>query len=276
MSNNCLAGFPAFGPRVDTSITYHPVEYIPESPIVLPSALPDTAQVQFTINAASLPTWNPVYPILHGTDNTFSNKYAVYTIMGFHNSGAASATIYPYYKSANPSTFSSAGGGPIGAGKYKTICTRYSITALALNDVHEFKLYTGATSTVELLWAYVVVVPNYLLKMGDTTVQNRVIDLEIDISQASWIGATNVQTPSSGWDTFFFLMRDALGNATDSGCTANLRTSAYQGPKTIPSVMRAPNASTNANVVWASDRSTDDKYHRQPYYPTRVAYTPIL
>lgn len=276
MSNNCLAGFPAFGPRVDTKITYNPVEYIPESPIALPASLPDTAQVQFTVNAASLPTWNPMYPILHNTDYDFKDKYAVYTIMGFHNSGAASATIYNYYKSANPSTFASGGSGTIGAGRYKTVCMRSSITALALNDVHEAKLYTGATSTVELLWAYMVVVPNYVLKIGDATVQNRVADLEIDISQASWIGAASVQTPASGWHTFMFLMRNAFGGGNDSACSANVRTSAYQGSKTILSVMRAPNATTSSDVIWGSDQLTDNRRHMQPYYPTRIAYTPIL
>jgi len=262
---------------VDTKITYNPVEYIPESPIALPASLPDTAQVQFTVNAASLPTWNPMYPILHNTDYDFKNKYAVYTIMGFHNSGTASATIYNYYKYANPSTFANGGSGTIGAGRYKTVCMRSSIIELALNDVHEAKLYTEPNSTVELLWAYMVVVPNYVLKIGDATVQNRVADLEIDISQASWIGAASVQTPTSGWHTFMFLMRNAYGYGIVSESSAtNVRTSAYQGSKSVLSVMCAPSATTSPGVIWSSDLLTDNRSHRQPYYPTRVAYTPIL
>lgn len=276
MSFNNLAGFPAFGPRVDATITYNPVSYIPESPIVLPSSLPATAQVQLTMNTASLPIWSPVEPRIHLTDYTFAEKYIVYTIMGFYSGAAVSKNITVYYKSANPSTFSSAGVGTIGAGKYKTICTRYGLTSPALDDIQEYKLYTTDTdSLITFLWAYMVVCPYSPLKMGDVNNQSSAVNLEVDVSNASWIGAESVSAPSAGWDAWKFNMRSADTTALAIAATSNIRQSAYQCA-TSGYLLNAPNASSTAAVVWENDQTTDNKKHKQPYYPTRIAYTPIL
>lgn len=196
--------------------------------------------------------------------------------MGFYSGAAASKNITVYYKSANPSTFASAGTAAIGAGKYKTICTRYGLTSPALDDIQEYKLYTTDTdSLITFLWAYMVVCPYAVLRMGDTNNQSAVVNLEVDMSNSSWIGAESVSAPSAGWEAWKFNVRNVSGRAQGLAATANIRQSAYQC-STAGYLLNAPNASSTTAVVWESDQTTDNKKHKQPYYPTRIAYTPIL
>lgn len=276
MSNNQLAGFPAFGARVDTRITYHPVEYVPDPALVLPSSEPGTAQVQFTVNEASLPTWDPVYPNLATDDFTFDTKYVVCTIVGFYNAGASSYTINGKYKSAKPSTFTATAAGSIGAGKYKMITIMDTMSSLALNDVHEMKFYTndtGGDANVKLLWAYMVVIPYYLVRTITTPVQSRVADLAIDMSNASWVGAASIQVPTTNYASYRVVTRNADGSATAFEVAASVVFPAYSSPTSTAYMARRP---TTDPSPWSNDQTTDNKRHKQPYYPTRIAYTPIL
>lgn len=273
MSNNCLAGFPAFGPRVETKITYNPVEYIPESPIALPASLPDTAQVQFTVNAASLPQFSPVFLPPGKEGDNFFTLYKVYTILGFYNSNAASKTVTVYYKSANPATFTYLTGGSIGAGKYKSALIDKSITVLAPGDLHEVKCYTSSTTNdVYLLWAYMVIAPHFICKLYGTNYQMCIKDLAVDVSMASWIGAGQVWAPPAGYAGPYLLIRRPDGTGHTFEFTANLKVGAMQSPNS-EYLLRLPVLSTSG---WGYDRATDDKAHVQQRYPTRIAYTPIL
>ena len=272
MSNNQLAGFPAFGPRVDTSITYNPVSYIPESPIELPTSEPAVAQVQLTVNAASLPTFSPCYPSLLTSEVAFKDRYKVFTVAYFQNLSASSVNIIAKFKSSETPTFTSiTGESSLGATYYDAVTFVGSVTELQLNTIHEVKFYTSYED-VYLIWAYMVVVPDQLIHCGATA---GLKDLLVTVSNASWVGSAVVSTATANFGWGLNLRGGGGGATVYPNVNGNVSSPAFSGNTSYAWLLTAPSLNTTRTTLWKQS-TTANTNHFQPYYPTRIAYTPIL
>lgn len=285
MSNNNLAGFPAFRPRVDSTIIYHPREIVFDPAIELPTSAPATPQLEMTVAASDLPTIAP-YDVPFDASDTMAMRYTVYTIASFQNTGAGSATITAQWRStgttynaitAIPTT------GAVAAGKYKTITFSKTLTSWSLGDTFQNKFYASAAG-VNLLKAYVVILPR---KIGSGLSAVRLIDLDISVSGTSLIGAaactnisnsTNMQvmmphyTPSSGQASLM------AGISNTRNIIPAHTTPLYSVSGTYAFICGVKSMADHSYDYgyWSADSATENLYHLQPFYPTRIAYTPIL
>ena len=281
--SNQLAGFPAFGNRIDTNIVYHPKAYLPETPVAIPNSEPTNGagQVQFTFATGDLPTTEPVLlPYASGAPNI--EKYVVYTIMGFYNNSGSSATISLKHK-ANSTTYSGSGSMAVANARYNTAIISLTLDSWNIGDTHEVKIWCNQAAGVELRWAYMVIAP---LRLCSGLPGLSVANLEIDISGASWIGAAAVQNVANyaNWQIALMGTAATYGNyvsisppndyarATVWRIPLSTGQSQYQylmGCKTLA-------AQGASSPLAGGDAATETKKHGQPFYPTRVAFTPIL
>lgn len=285
MSNNCLAGFPAFGPRVDTNITYHPKEIVFDPALELPTSAPETPQIQIPVSEGDLPSFSPfLIPYMAAAGG--QDIYVPLLICSFYNSGASAATIYMQYNSSGTS-YIQAGTGSIGAGKYKASTSTRTLTSWNVGSTLQFRCYASAAG-VQLLRAYLVLIPRRI--GGGLPAAANLYNVEIQTAAASLIGAascTSMHNSSLMMVNIMYRCPNLGGGATFSGLS--LQPGSYLnkiGAMTIPGT-EDPNTryfcgSKNmadqggAILLWSSDSATENLYHLQPHYITRIAYTPIL
>lgn len=256
MSNNCLAGFPAFGPRVETNITYHPKELLFDPAQDIPTSEPETAQVQFTIEQGDLPTF-ALYDIPFKVGELFYNKYACYLWISVQNPTAGSIGVTCKYKKANTPSWTTSGSS-IPAGNYGCD-TVVGLTLPALGDVQEVKVYANVAGA-KLLKAYMFIMPNYL---GSGLMGMSVADVEVDLIATSPIGGLAVTNSVSYW-------RQKISSNTSLSGDANIRVAVGE----LWSTWGFGIAPSPTDIWYKS--ATESLRHWCPYYPTRIAYTPIL
>lgn len=256
MSNNCLAGFPAFGPRVDTNITYYPriTEFDPV--VELPTSEPATAQVQFTIAEADLPTFSP-YPIPWLDSTTLRHKCLVYAYV--HNGSGGTATVYAKRKTANTPAWSSATSVSATNG-YWYCYAGPGINTFAVGDTQEVKLYASAAG-VKLIKAFMVVV-HVLVGTGLPT---KLANLEIDFATDSLFGGTGLVYGTTQCYTLHNPIFDGKTSTAVAINQALWPLHSINGILTVGSVGPTWQVST-----------TDVMKHESVVRPTRIAYTPIL
>ena len=255
MSNNNLAGFPMLGPRVDTAITYHPLIVTLETPIELPVTEPETAQVQYTVATAELPTASP-YPLPAAVGEALGLTYQYFIYAYVQNASGATRTVYAKSKTANTPTWSSASSASVTNAYFASFMTR-GLTTVAIGDTQEIKLYASGAG-VSLIKYMVCAYPNYL---GTALIGKPLLDVAVDLSTASVFSAGITSTGDYRYQTVSWA---ALSGTTSMSLASWL-------PNTVYGIgyLAAP---SNAWITTASDNLR----HYQPAYPTRIAYTPIL
>ena len=286
--SNQLAGFPAFGNRIDSPIVYNPRIVTYDPAIALPTSEPadNAAQMQITIAVGDL----PVHQIPFASDASVGGSHNIWTILGFKNTGAGAANISVKAKTASAPTFYilSSTGNTIGAGKYKTCFYSMVQSGWGIGSVHEAKIWSSAEG-VEFRWAAMIITPR---RLGSGLLGAALLNLEIAFSNASIIGAsscTNIHS-SSVVAPRMFIRRSQVGTTSGGGFEydtfgylAFLSLPCYPMPTDndkydyeflVGTKTLADHGGVSAN--WAVDTSSESKYHLQPVYPTRVAFTPIL
>lgn len=261
MSNNQLAGFPAFGSRVDSTITYHPKTIIFDPILDLPTGgFPGTPQIEFEITIADLPSINGAPYI---ADGAFGSNYLIYVFVGISNSYGSTNYIYLSSKYINPSTWNDSSFQGIATGYYGTLLTTACLQSPSIGSTQQYRLYSYY-SGAKLEWAKMVIVPTYLLKQ-----YRGVKDLTIETSVASIIGGTVQSTDDSiyiygynGAADFYHLQ------------TASTLSMQYWNPSSLYGVV-ATTRYPYQSIVFSTS-AINNKPHRQFRYPTRIAYTPIL
>lgn len=255
MSNNNLAGFPSFGPRVDTKITYNPTQHNFDPAVQIPIGNPASGLYTFTITAEMLPETDP-----YGLS---VKEYDVYVFARVKNVGASSAYVVSAYRMNGAAVNT----GPVinssvGADRYCSFCDLYNAAGgINIGDTIEIVTYsTTAGATVNIEWAAIVIVPvSPCLNMG------AVKDLDIAISSASWFNGT-ANVPTTGRMQLSFHVGSLMAHTT--AISSDIDLDVYYFKPTGPSLVPQDPATSIA--------STTQNQHIQPYYPTRIAYTPIL
>lgn len=260
MSNNCLAGFPAFGPRVDTSITYHPTQTILETPLDLPTSEPGTAQVQIAIAAGHLPTFSP-YQIPWSDGLAETSKYGITLVAICKNESGASRTIYAKSKTANTPTWSSASS-QITNNNYYAGFSSAGISAWSIGDTEEIKLYASDVGCK--LIGYGMIITPTLIGSG---IGKSLVALEIDSASAGFF---------SGWDGY---LQDTNKNLMLQFAFASTTYAITSGVKSTQLKAHEPNSVLG--ILTTGGISNGFRVNTTPaygfkVYPTRIAYTPIL
>lgn len=278
LRNPGVTGFPAFGPRIDRRIIYHPRLHGMEAPLDLPTSSPASPNLSFTIGEGDLYTLDPaggLIPTQSSTD-AFSTRYFVYVLLCYRNQNASSRNLQSYYRSTGTS-YTACGYAAIGAGKYKTqLISMGNYFAGAVGGTVDLKLEANGAD-VSVIWAYLIIAPYYLLgSPGDsvTDIGKSFLDISCDISTASWIGGTATRD-----GLLRHYMHGATHSAAGSDITPNTLTnwnvaawrSIWNGGCIVAAIP------TDAqSTKWSADLASDSKAHGQVPYPTRIAYTPLL
>lgn len=258
MSNNQLAGFPAFGPRVDTTITYNPRIVTLETPTDLPTTEPATAQVQFVLAGTDLPACSP-YPIPWADSVAITSRYMCHMFAYVKNESGGTATIYAKYKTANTPTWSTAVSVSATNNYYYSIGS-VGLTTWAIGDTQEIKLYASAAG-VKLIKYALIIYPN---RAGQGCL-DRLHDLKLSFENASLIGGTALVYDAAANYTLLSALFTNLASAVKERSFGCWLTDSANGIFVSGTSSRAWRAST-----------TDVFNHGAFYYPTRIAYTPIL
>ncbi len=244
MSNNCLAGFPAYGPRVDTSITYHPREIVLDPAFELPTSDPVSGNFQITVGANDLPAFSSyVPPPISDPNALFSDCYVTMVVIKVHNSTGASIRINERHATSDTPDWTSVQYTSVAAGADLTF-----VYAVAGHRYPQMRLWAGAAG-LTLVSAHLVILPRYIGK-GLVGVK----DLVIDLSEASLTG----YTINSTWGWYQKVNDGAKTSTAVSYVAAQADAAMGFGYPVISSAFCSGNVSA------------------QPRYPTRVAYTPIL
>ena len=244
MSNNCLAGFPAFGPRVDTKITYHTREIVLDPAFELPTSDPVSGNFQITVGANDLPSFSPyVPPPISDPNALFSDCYVTMVVIKVHNSTGASIKINERHATSDtPDWTSLVQSKNVAAGSDVSY-----VYAAAGHQYPQMRLWAAAAG-LTLVSAHLVILPRYIGK-GLAGVK----DLVIELSEVSLTGYTVAST--WGWSQ---KVNDGAKTSTAVSYVAAQADAAMGFGYPVMS------------FAWGTIASA------QPRYPTRIAYTPIL
>lgn len=267
MSNNNLAGFPSFGPRVDTKIIYPTPNTVTfEAGTYLPATLPTSPNVEIPITAENtiLPYCEPYKIPLSPVNGPgkYGTPYYPLLIVQIKNNDAVARTVYcrsqTMYGNNSENPFSIS----VPAGYYACFAAP-PVTAWEFNKTDRLWLYAPSSTNVELIAAHRLIFPHNLPMLD---ANKGVADVVIEISTDSLLGGGACYTTSTSY------LRATLPTDETANTVGNITriagsASATSGFCYYPSGVGAGKAVTHA---------TNPLYHWQFAAITRIAYTPIL
>lgn len=257
---NSLAGFPSMGRRIDTQVVYHPRVITYNPAVAIGTDYPGTPQVEIEIQAGDLPTYaNGSLP--HDSGAAFNEKYTVFVIIGLTGGGSTRDITIQSLTNATPTWTTVVSLKTLSAGYYGTCITTRGLTGEDVGSTRKYQIKaSGAGCT--LTWTAIIVVPTCLLK-GEVA---GLSDLQIELSADSLIpGGYVASTTSAGWS-----LRSAAASAEVASLTSSISLAGW-----VPNLLYGIGLSAVQAGEWRQS-STQTRPHWQFYYPTRVAYTPIL
>lgn len=257
MSNNQLAGFPMLGPRVDTAIAYNPKSTTLETPLeIVASSYPETAQVQITVAAGDYPTFS-TYPL--------DAYYKCSLIVCVQNSSGAARTVTAKYKTANTPTWSSNITSASIANGYNPSVELAGLTTFAAGDVQEVMLYASGSGVY--ITDYHLIIYCDLFNRTSPGFKP-MMDFSAVIEGTSLVsGKTAIQA-----NQLTMYPPDGKGGWTAIAYTPG--TISYQAYCAAIVSSGKGMSVAGAKNAWTTPYTGNRIY--QPYYPTRIAYTPIL
>lgn len=251
MSNNQLAGFPAFGPRVDTAITHNIKAVILDPEVELPTSAPASPQAQATITENDVPTMKYIWTT---PGLTIPQRHVVAVFAYFRNDGASQATVYVATKTG-ASTYSNYRPWYVPAGQYYM----YTRSGVAVsNNVQDIKAYANQAG-VKLLSVHYLYSPDF----SSISYPKGINNLAIDLGTASLLSGTN----NDAAQTYYLL--GYIGGYTHQ--QASISRSVY-----LTNGTHGLGFMYLYNAEYYNTSATDTKPHPRIFYPTRIAYTPIL
>jgi hypothetical protein len=257
MSNNQLAGFPAYGARVDSIVVYNPAQTTLETPVELPTSEPATAQVQITTAVGQLPTFSPY--LVPWDSAVFNSEYYTSVLIAIvKNNTASTRTIYRRYKIDNTPTWAIAAPFTALAGRYVGISVP-GLSTWSIGDAQELMLYAN-NAGCNLLAYGLLIIPN---AVGKGLPAAGVAELVVETDTASLFAGWGTTTASALYAT----LQSANGSTIISGGTVKTERLAL-----------APDSSSGilTTIMTAQSAQATSLTYHSPVYPTRIAYTPIL
>lgn len=267
MSNNCLAGFPAFGPRVDTKIIYPtPNTVTLPAGTYLPVDYTNKLQVDIPITSENtlLPYCEPYKLPLSPVNgpSKYGTPYKPLLIAQIKNNDAAARTVYWRYAATYAGSDTFGGTISVPAGYYACIAAS-AVFAWEYGKTDRLWFYSPSSTNVELVAVHRLIFPQFLPLLNTA---QAVKDIKIDVSTDSLLGGGACYTTTASFlraSTPGLEYLNTEGNISKLAGSANATYGFVHYPWGVDSGI-------------ATVHATNPLYHWQHAYVTRIAYTPIL
>lgn len=253
MSNNQLAGFPAFGPRVDSEIIYNP-RIITFDPAIDVPVSPDYAYVEITIGSGDLPTFSPYTP--PHASSVFNDMYNCYLLGVVQNVTATTTSLYGSYLLSGE-TYSASDSVSLVGYKYGHYYAP-GLTEVSLGATQKLRFYATAADKLKIIAAYMMIYPKNIC----SGLTSGVADLQITLSTGSMIGGAAPANEAFSFGSGPCAVTTSTSISMKGAEIYNADTRGF-GYVVRPS----HNGLSSSNAA---------PYYNSPVYPTRIAYTPIL